>query len=212
MMPEEAKITDQKASKEAPVRTPHKINWIHILIGVVLGAGLLGAGFGVYLLTQSKEEPTTTPAKVATPSSKQATSSSTVTPSAEKDETAGWKTLISVTPEFNSQVYDPSLTIRFSFKYPPNFKVIKADLIDVVTDDPKYQQGVTTVGSIATMASIGGEKPSSSTTFILGGNNALKGVKIYSKLTAIIYYLPSVISKEGTNTIFSFRCNYIPKE
>lgn len=107
-MPEEAQSTDQQIPpKEAPKNTSHKINWLHILIGVIIGAFLLGAGFGVYFLTQSKEESTTTPAKVATPSSKQATSSSTATPSAEKDETSDWKT------------YEDK-DAGYSIKYPPS--------------------------------------------------------------------------------------------
>lgn len=101
-MPEETQSIDQQIpTKEAPKNTTHKISWLHILIGVVVGAGLLGAGFGVYFLTQSKGESTTTPTKVSTPSAKQATPSATATPSAEKDETADWETYISKTFGFS---------------------------------------------------------------------------------------------------------------
>lgn len=128
-MPEEAQSTDQQSSqKEAPVRTPHKINRLHILIGVVLGTVLLGAGFGVYLLTQSKEEPTTTPTKVSTSSAQQATPSAKETTQAEKEsqktnetqskeETDNWKTY---TGKY----------IKVSFKYPPTWTVSETDGLD----------------------------------------------------------------------------------
>lgn len=127
-MPEEAQIADQKASKETLVKTPHKINWIHILIGVVLGAGLLGAGFGVYLLTQSQSESTNEPNQVSTSSAKQATPSATATPSADKDETADWKTYTN--PTYN-----------LSFKYPTEWS-IKEETKDSVTlksDNPNVE-------------------------------------------------------------------------
>ena len=58
-----------------------KINWKNVLIGVVIGAILVGLGVIIYLLLQPKSEtPTTTP--------------KTSTTSAKKDETANWKTLL----------------------------------------------------------------------------------------------------------------------
>ncbi len=85
-----------------------RINWLHILIGVIIGVVLLGAGFGVYFLTQPKSESTNEPIKVSTPSAKQATPSATATPSADKDETADWKTFTYENP-------------KISFKYPKSW-------------------------------------------------------------------------------------------
>lgn len=86
---------------------PKVINWKNILIGIAIGAVLIGVGVGVFLLLQPKPEPTSTePIKVSTPSAKQATpSADTATPSAQKDETADWK------------VYT-NKTLGFSIKYP----------------------------------------------------------------------------------------------
>ena len=66
--------------------TKQGINWKNILIGVVIGAVLVGVGVLVFYLYQGSSEeatPTTTP-KTSTPSAK------TSTPSAQKDETADW--------------------------------------------------------------------------------------------------------------------------
>ena len=128
-MPEEAQSTDQQSSqKEAPVRTPHKINLIHILIGVIIGVVLLGTGFGIYFLTQSKSEPTNEPNQVSTPSAQQATPSAKETTQAEKEsqktnetqskeETDNWKTY---TGKY----------IKVTLKYPPNWEVNEVDGAD----------------------------------------------------------------------------------
>ncbi|MDP2720450.1 MAG: hypothetical protein Q8O75_00700 [bacterium] len=64
----------------------HKINWKNILIGVVVGILLIGGGVAIWLMLgqPSTKLPSQTP--ISTPSSQ------TSTPSAQKDETAGWKT------------------------------------------------------------------------------------------------------------------------
>ena len=84
----------------------NSINWKRVLITVVIGAVIVGLGVIVFLFLQPKP---TEPAPVTT---KEATSSATTTtPSAEKDETADWKT-------YSSK--------NFSFKYPPSWKQVIA--------------------------------------------------------------------------------------
>ncbi|MCH7541318.1 hypothetical protein IH981_00875 [Patescibacteria group bacterium] len=115
-MPEETTSTNQQTpTKVTPAKTPHKINWLHILIGVIIGIVLLGVGFGVYFLTQSKSEPAKESIKVSTPSAKQATpSGQPTTTSTKKDGTEGWKT-------FTGKY------IKVTFKYPPSWKVSEVD-------------------------------------------------------------------------------------
>jgi hypothetical protein len=80
---------------------PNKINFKNILIGVVIGAVLIGLGIVIFLLLQPKEGPTS-PTKKATPSAKVST------PPAKKDETADWN------------VYTGAY---YTFKYPSNWKI-----------------------------------------------------------------------------------------
>lgn len=82
-------MPDENVASPQPSPSPltKGINWKTIIIGVVIGAILLGiGGFLVYNAYQpKKEEPTVTTTKKVTSSAKPAT------PSAQKDETADWK-------------------------------------------------------------------------------------------------------------------------
>lgn len=90
-MTEQPQIAEEQIpANEAPKNPLHKLNLLHVMIGVIAGVILLGMGFGVYLLTQSKSESTNEPIKVSTPSAKKAIPSATATPSADKDETDDW--------------------------------------------------------------------------------------------------------------------------
>src|SRR3990167_875717 len=114
----------------SPTPKPQGNSWKNIIIGVVIGAVLLGVGgFLVYNAYQpKKEEPTIPTTKKATSSAKPST------PSAQKDETADWKT------------YSGSL---YYFKYPANWKVesekgtegVISDHIEI--NDPKSLVGIT---------------------------------------------------------------------
>ena len=123
-MPEEVQSTYQQTPpKETPVQTSHKINWFHIVIGVIAGVILVGMGLGVYLLTQSKSEPTNETTKVSTPSAKQATPSVTAIPSAEKDETADWN------------VHE-NKDLGFKIKYPNSWDYIDQTKFETQACDP----------------------------------------------------------------------------
>ncbi len=88
------------------------INWKNILIGVVVGATLVGGGFLVYNAYQAKpKESTPTTTKTSTSSANPAPQTS---PPATKDETADWKT------------YEGKL-VNLSLKYPSNWTVSEDD-------------------------------------------------------------------------------------
>ena len=137
-------FSSEALSQKATQQPSRKINWLHVLIGVVIGLILIGAGFGAYLLThlqQNKEsnQPQIT-TKRSTPSAKQATNS------AKKDETADWKTFI------NS-------SYKYSLKYPGILKTYSNSAMGgdtaetsgnvIFTNDPKVSSDTVGVeGSI----------------------------------------------------------------
>jgi len=85
-----------------------KFNWKNILIGVIIGAIIVGTvAITFWYFTRSKEPALPTTTKTATSSAK------TATPSSKTDETAGWKEFFPT----------GDITIpKYSFKYPPNLK------------------------------------------------------------------------------------------
>ncbi|OGY28895.1 MAG: hypothetical protein A3F35_02095 [Candidatus Woykebacteria bacterium RIFCSPHIGHO2_12_FULL_45_10] len=93
-MPEE--VTPQPPTPTSSVKSG--LNWLQILIGVVVGALLIGGGFLIYNAYQAKPKEVST----QTPLTNTVTKATT---SATKDETAGWKTYS------NSK-------LGFSIKYP----------------------------------------------------------------------------------------------
>lgn len=192
-------------------KTPSKFNWKSALLLFLMGATLIFGGLAAYYyfqLSRNTLTPATKTPKITTTSAKKTAQKTEET----KDETADWKVLISKTPESNPDVFDPTATINFSFRYPPGFRKMKDHGHDVVTNDPNYQLGVKTTGSMAILATIGGEKPSSSTEKSLGGKQSLRGINSHGNLISVIYYLDSITTKEDKEVTFSLRCNYIPKE
>ncbi len=95
----------EDSSQPQPTSTQKSINWKNIIIGIVIGAILVGLGVLIFLLLQPSPETTSTgTTKKATPSAKIST------PSAKKDETADW------------EIYE-NKNYGFFLKYPNNFKV-----------------------------------------------------------------------------------------
>ena len=91
---------------ETSAQPQKSLNWKNVLIGVAIGFVLIWVGVIIWwLLIQPKPKPTPT-SSTSTTTTKKATSSAT--PSAQKDETAGWKTYT------NNQ-------LKFSLKYPSNW-------------------------------------------------------------------------------------------
>jgi len=194
-----------------------RISWKNIVIGVIVGTVLIGGvlgGWFWYQLNQinkasSNSSTQTTTNKTASPSAKKATSS------ANLNETAGWKTLTTVTRESNSEIYEHTSTINFSFKYPSNYKIINDDGVMIVTNDQNYQLQLKTVGAIAAFGRISGveekSKLSLSTSTTLGGTKALRGTTNADNNSAVSYYVESIKTKEGNNVDFLFECNYLPR-
>ncbi|OGY25423.1 MAG: hypothetical protein A2Z24_02950 [Candidatus Woykebacteria bacterium RBG_16_44_10] len=106
-MPEQVNpVTPQQPT--VAVATPkNPINWKNIIIGVVIGAIIVGIGVAIYLLLQPKPEEPTSPTnpKTATTAAKPKPEPPKIT-----DETAGWKTYT-----------DP--TRKITFKYPKEWVV-----------------------------------------------------------------------------------------
>jgi hypothetical protein len=209
-MPEVTPQPSQSVQPQAP--QGKGISWKKIVVSVVaiaVVAGIIAGGL-YWFFVINEEETTTEPTKISTPSAKKATPSA----KKEKDETADWKVLTAKTPESNPDIYDPTKTIKFSFRYPPDFRIVVDHGNSVVTNDDNYQLGVKTPGSIGVIATVGesGEKPSPSTETTLGGNKAFRGIKVHDSLRSVEYFLPSVTTEEGEDMQFSFRCNYIPKD
>ena len=85
------------------------VSWSKIILTVlviVIVTAIIAGAYWYFVLSKPTGEVDTSPIKVSTPSDKKATSSAT--PSAKKDETAGWKTYI-------------NKELGFSIKYPPNW-------------------------------------------------------------------------------------------
>ena len=161
---------------------------------------------GIY--TPSKiEAPTTVPTpdfQESTPSAKPATNS------AQKDETTNWSTLASKTAESNAEIYDPTKTINFSFKYPTEFYEIQSEDVMLVTNDSNYKLALKTPGKIAAWARI--STPSleikSTTDSSLGGKKAFRK----TGENFVLYHLSSLKTKEGIEVSFVFQCTYLPKQ
>ncbi len=91
-------------------------SWSKVILTVVIilvVVGVIGGAYWYLVINKSASNVNTAPIKVSTPSAKTATTSAT--PSAKKDETEGWKTLIS-----GKQ--------GFSFKYPADSVVFNLDV------------------------------------------------------------------------------------
>jgi len=86
---------------ETSAQAKKSINWKNVLIGVVIGAIVIGLGILIWFLLQQKPSESTP-----------ATNPKTATTSAKKDETAGWKTFTST-------------TFKYSIKYPAEWPVSK---------------------------------------------------------------------------------------
>ncbi len=90
-----------------PASEKKSINWKNIIIGIVVGAILVGLGVLIFLILQPKPTETTqTPTKKATPSA------NISTPSAKKDETASWKVV-------------ENDVLGYSIKYPKGWSVLR---------------------------------------------------------------------------------------
>ncbi len=101
-----------------PTSNQKSINWKNILIGAVIGAVLVGVGVLIFYLYQTNSEETTpiTTPNTSTPSAKIAT------PSAKKDETVDWKTVVND-------------VLGYSIKHPKDWGALRClesgtDLID----------------------------------------------------------------------------------
>lgn len=194
-----------------PISNQKSINWKRMLIVAVTAAVVIGLGLLIFLILQPEPETTSIVInKKATPSAK------TSTPSAKKDETADWKTFTDVTRE-SDPAFSNVRTVNFSFRYPPDFKILQDEGGPLVSNDPARKSGydtLSTPGTISADAGLAYDKPSPSTEFLLGGKKSLKGIKTYThnKFKAFIYYLPIVVTKEGKEVEFSFYCQYVSKE
>lgn len=171
-------------------------------IGLIVGAIILVIGIGgAYFITNFVLTDATPAPSVET--KKASPSATTATPSAQKNETAGWKTLTGSTQEVNADV-----TIKFSFKYPPKFKILNDGGQMVVTND-QGETAPTTEGTIEAFArvAIAQEKPTIPTSeFTLGGKQALRGEGTNTGRKTLSYFVDSVVSKEGNAVKFAFFC------
>ena len=194
---------------ENPVQPPTKPerNWKKILLFLLIGLFLISlVGVGLYLLVPKPTEestPTTQPQKQATPS-------------APKDETADWKTFTGKTRE-SDPAFTPTKTIRFSFRYPADFRLLGDVGGIIVSNDPTRKNGfdpLVTPGSLSVFArtSTDAEKPSSPTETSLGGRKAIRGTKSSGKIVTATYYVSSVATEEGDSVPFALLCQYILKE
>ena len=106
-MPEQEKLSSLPSSPTQPNPVKSGINWLHVLVGVVIGALLIGGGFLTYNAYQSKP-------KESTPPTKTATSGATTSPQSSQpttnDETADWKTFT-------------DSNLKISFKYPRSWAI-----------------------------------------------------------------------------------------
>jgi hypothetical protein len=115
VMPEVSSQPNQPASSPVQPEQSKGISWkkISVSVGLIaVVAGIIAGGLYWYFVQNEEEATTTGTTKVTTPSSKPAT------PSAEKDETADWKTFTDSTGSF-------------SIKYPKEYTEvpIKADTV-----------------------------------------------------------------------------------
>jgi hypothetical protein len=184
---------------------PKTISWSKVILTVlviVLVSGLISGVLFWYFLVRQPIESTPITTNVATSSSK------TASASAKKDETAGWKILITKTR-------DSGKTISFSFKYPSNFKVEESTY---VTNDPNWNNtsGLTTFGKIEAYARIASEIGNPSQIpeeSFLGGKSAFRSSDLANN-GSVIYFVPAVATKEGNQVPFAFFCyvQLLPKE
>ena len=186
----------QPQSSQKPAK-----NWKKVLLILLFALFLVSlVGVGIYLLIpKPSEEPTTQPQKQATPSAKP------VTPSAQKDETADWKTLHTKIPDAQLKVFNLTSTIKFSFKYPPDFRVVNDNGTDLVTDVTTYP-GLEP-GRTSAFGSLGGQHASNPTDTTLGGMKAIKVVTNKGTYINTIYS----VGEESILGSFRFICTYAPQ-
>jgi hypothetical protein len=110
-----------------PISNQKSINWKRMLVVAVIVAIVIGLGVLIFLILQPKEEPTTT--------NKTAPSANISTPSAEKDETADWKTI-----KGEISRWQKSGAYRFDFKAPNEFE-ITTPYPNISADYKKYYFG-----------------------------------------------------------------------
>jgi len=193
---------NQSTQTTQPPQKPER-NWKKILLILLIALFVISLlGVGLYLLIpRLTEEPTpmTQPQKQATPSAKPAT------PSAKKDETEGWKTLHTKIPDAQLKVYNLTSTIKFSFKYPPDFRVVNDNGTDLVTDVPTYP-GLEP-GRTSAFGALGGQHVSNPTDTTLGGMKAIKVVTNKGTYINTIYS----VGEESILGPFQFVCVYAPQ-
>ena len=191
----------EESVQPQPTSNQKSINWKKISLILIVVLFLISlVGVGIYLLIPRPTEnptPTTQPQKIATPSAKE-------------DETANWSILTSKTIESNPEVFDPTKTINFSFKYPKDFYEVIGSDVTIITNDQDYQLGVKTSGKLAVWARI--SKPSFKVDS--SSDSELGGVKAVRKLAdgVVLYHIPSLKTKEGIDVSFVFQCTYLEKE
>lgn len=130
--------------------------------------------------------------KTSTDSAKKSTNSATE--SADKDETADWKTYT---------------TEDFSFNYPPDFKPVTKNGNTIVTNDEGGDPKSVAIGTIEVYSRVAtdNDKPDINiTTFDLGGEKASKGEGENSGRFTLVYFVDSVNLKSSGVNKFVFIC------
>lgn len=120
---------------------------------------------------------------------------------------AEWKTLTDTTKIGGK--------VKFSFKYPKEFRIIPESVFSEVTNNPVDDTlNNLKSGYISAFAKVAGPDESNGVEkTILGGKVAVKGTRDYDKYDnsgnlSKVYYIQSVIDQEGKSVPFAFVCNY----
>lgn len=206
---------EPKSEVPKVVRNPFVLNWKNIILGLLVGTTVISSGIAAfyYLQLRGTSQPPELKPPAASPSATPKPEQPTVIP----DETADWKTFTDQTRE-SDPAFDPTRTIKFSFKYPLDFRILDDEGGPFVSNDPSQKSGYDILkksGSISADAGLAGEEPPDSpSNFTLGGKAALRGLRTYShnKFVTVVYHVSSVTTREGVKVPFSFRCNYVPKQ